>query len=125
MLPIVQLGPDKNEVNKFVVGVNEYLSETEEMEKEMISAAVAESLDVVTDQLGSIKLMLIISETLFFVCRFCETNLVSQIRQLSSNLTTDVMQIEVRRQFILEDAIRYSHKNKFDPRKKIKVRLMK
>ena len=44
------------------MGVNEYLSEAEEMEKEMISAAVAESLDVVTDQLGSIKLMLIISE---------------------------------------------------------------
>ena len=103
MLPIVQLGPDKNEVNKFVVGVNEYLSETEEMEKEMISAAVAESLDVVTDQLGSIKLMLIISEIMInsILCRFCETNLVSQIRQLSSNLTTDVMQIEVRRQFIL------------------------
>ena len=62
MLPIVQLGPDKNKLNKFVVGVNEYLSEIEEMEKEMISAAVAESLDMVTDQLESIKLMLIISE---------------------------------------------------------------
>ena len=44
------------------MGLNEYLSETDEMEKEMISAAVAESLDMVTDQLGSIKLMLIISE---------------------------------------------------------------
>ncbi len=59
-----------------------------------------------------------------YVCRMGDTDLVSTIRQLSSGMTKDLMYIEVRREFILEDAIRFSHKKKFDPYKDFKVTLI-
>ena len=52
-----------------------------------------------------------------------ETALVDEIKSLQKNIDYDSsLRIEVRRNFVLSDALREARKNKFNPKKFIKVR---
>ena len=50
------------------------------------------------------------------------TSLVNEIKSLQKNIDNDsTLHIEVRRNFVLSDALREARKNKFNPKKFIKV----
>ncbi len=86
----------------------------------MLNVAVSERFDYI-----KIKLQLVecFSKNFQFILFYSikQTDLGSEIHQLSAHIKAETMLIEVRRQFILDDALKYSHKKRFDPQKMIKV----